>query len=194
MTHPKLLKLLGLAEEAKRILEPHADKRCCVFGTRVGLEVLRRWNIPARPQLVAVRVVNERFLRSEQGAAELRCGWEVSEVTHDGLGLDGHLVIIAKVGLEEYLVDLTAFQFERQDYEIGVHAGLVLRIENGHVDGRKTYAVARQTMTGAVIQYGEHLHDDETAEWRKTTDWLLTTPEHSKAYRACLSAMLAIRA
>lgn len=153
---PKLL-----ARVARSILPQHFAPNCCVNGTRIAVEVLRRFDIEARP--VATRAVAFNRVAwahatgrpSPKGEAYIL---DVGSGDATGPGWDKHLVCVAG----GYFLDMSIGQFHRP--ERGIHQpwpAMAFKKSPAELEafltGEGNSVVASDH--GAAIVYEPHLSD-----------------------------------
>jgi hypothetical protein len=163
-----------------------SDTNTCVFTTRIGVEVLHRYGVLARPQPVFVGVYNrEGWDLSNAGVPVSQ--WPdtahavgVSEHQHNagGSGWDGHLVLMVRLpGKPRTLIDLTADQFDRPGNGLHVGGPVFMDIPTGSEwtphDPLFTPLGQRGTPDPTIIGYRPMPPAHEASrQWRTTTDWM----------------------
>jgi hypothetical protein len=170
-----------------RMMEEGFKADTCVLATRIGMDALRQVRIKSAPRAVSViastsahdRLVREgRFAEAALGAEG---AWSV------GVGIrnpnnpkpakagkwDGHLVLIVE---REWLVDLSADQFNRPHKGINVPGPIVARFKPGALTASGSLAT-RSPDGSTTVRYKA---DPENAAWKIAPDW--NTPEKVSAF------------
>lgn len=169
MASKTVQRIEALARVSRDVLSLHFSPDCCVAATRAGLDVLAGWGVEATPALVRACAVNQAWLN---GSRELGVAAIVlidCETSNDGK-VAGHLVITTR----KYLLDLSAWQFDRPTKGIRVASGLAVT-----ASGRSLRASLRG---GGAVMYGPHPHPDKVS-WENAPDWALADERHQQQHR-----------
>lgn len=184
--------LAALAAASRRVLSRHyIDSTVCIAATRHGLALLHAMGMKARPLLTEV---------------EAHCPTGSVAVLHDsaGLGLAGHLVIQVEMAGEHYILDLSAFQFDRPQHGLDVPEGVLTPVRRGRIPthspipvlaGREFLAIDRTGRTTTILYFPHP--QPALARWESAPDWVASSSEkkrrHEMVVRDLQSVLVAAR-
>jgi hypothetical protein len=164
----------------------------CVLSTRIGIETLRYFRIPARPLVTTAMAANAAWTRwAAAGCPGGADGfpeeaWNVIAGATDDVdvvrgidrrdlaGFDGHLVIAVDVDSGTLLVDLDAAQFSRPEREIVTPDAVVAEWRDGRGAGL-------DLDDGGVLIYRPH---PRPPSFVHAPDWRLSAKEAGASIRA----------
>lgn len=156
-------------------------KNTCVFTTRLGLQVLEDVGVPARPQPVFVRAMNEKaVLLGEQQVPISEWPDDAWSVTINGTpipggtGWSGHLVLdVRQPGQRRLMIDLTSGQLSRPERGLHVSEVVFIDIESPWTPRDPVGLVVPDLDDPkAVIEYVPMPPGHPAAQgWRESRDW-----------------------
>jgi hypothetical protein len=162
-----------LLKVAPRYIAPFGAD-CCILATKIALEVLEYYKVPAKPLTVRAKINNEAM--EQRIVKEGRLPKDTAEITawgkedgsyNIGLGYGeskekwaGHLVVVA----EGKLLDLTLGQVYRPEWKIRLEPILV-PVTKRFLEGNETLVLHSE---GCKVEY-KAFPDDQS--YTKVPDW-----------------------
>lgn len=157
----------------------------CILSTRVGIAVLDRFDLPARPQAVFVLAQNKAaFLLAERGVPVAdwpddawSVGVDATQFRPENLSpgrWPGHLVVIVRQpGEPRLLVDLSADQFDRPERRLVIGGPVFMDIDGPWTPHDPLAAPAGTESEPALIAYRPMPPGrPESGQWKSSSDWL----------------------
>lgn len=181
---PKLV-LETLASVSSTVLSKCFTPDCCIGATKIGIEVLRRFQITGRPMLTAAVAMNAAYYHhvtsnsTQPPPSDARILVIDDEIGSSDIGYAGHLVIVGKIPGSSFLLDLSASQFNRPKKDIVIDEALLIEMPvNTNFDGE-----VLAPLTRGYVVYGPHPKLNDRS-WRDSPDWTLPTAGHREIYKA----------
>ena len=178
--------LEALASVSGSVLSQCFSPDCCIGATKIGIEVLRRFQITGRPMPTAAVAMNAAYYHhvtsnsSQAPPADARILVIDDDLGSDERGYAGHLVIVGKIPGASFLLDLSASQFNRPKKDIVVSEPLLIELPvNTNFDGRWEALVPLES--GYVV-YGPHPKPNDKS-WKDSPDWTLPTLKHREVFK-----------
>lgn len=121
----------ALADAWVDLVKPHVIPNACILAARLTVETARYFGVTVMPVAVHLNVANDDafdLLATETPMEEWpetawTLGW--SDASVEATGWNGHLVVVVGDPGDEYVVDLSAYQFDRPHKHITTGAPLV---------------------------------------------------------------------
>jgi hypothetical protein len=188
--------IAALALVARPVLEGIGyQSNCCVLASRAALDVLKGWDIKARPLLCEVVAANFAFRsggRDPVTAYVVQCdaGIDIKpgerEMREKAGGLNGHVVLAAKVGRRHMLLDMSAWGFSRPTRDIHIPSGVVFDSRGPIITPKWQLSVDLKGM-GCML-YRSH-PAPERERFQSASDWTLPTDKHQEMHRGTVAAL-----
>lgn len=161
----------------------NAVRNSCVLSTRIGIEVLARYGIQARPQPVIVVAANEEGARLALQNVPV-ADWPPTAHSVGVMGSgtsnpdanrwDGHLVIVLRNPSRlRTLIDITSDQFSRPERGIQIGGPVFMDI-TGLWSPQDPLSTAAGADGNALITYWVNM---QGGNWRETRDWTRSDDE-----------------
>lgn len=172
----------ALSDAAQPALSPFYTRNCCADATALALSILSDWSIEAKPLLVRAGAFNRAWVQGER-TKEATAVMIDTENFSEEEGIQGHLVCVGKVGSKKFLLDMSAWQFDRPDRGVHVPSG-VLAIPSDsckHFKGfTGKWSIAGELTKGGCIMWGSHPRPDEV-NWERAPSWTAPLPIHQRS-------------
>lgn len=169
----------------------------CILSTRLGVDVLQHYGVPARPQPVTVTAMNEEAYRLMAAGVPVP-QWPDSawSVGIEGTGKsdpatgswDGHLVIVLRnPERTRTLIDLTADQLDRPHRGIDVGGPVFMDLKGLWTPQDPLYTVTDDTPGSRTIVTYRPLMT--AGDWQAAPDWALYQDHHDELVAAVVKEL-----
>lgn len=142
---------------------------CCIAATRVTMRVLRRYRYHVNELPTHVLVANPAYMKGkrtiEEGARCISIGTPGEKATVDKVtgGWNGHLVAVVE---GSWLVDPSAWQFDRPEKQIKSNAIIVTRAEH-RFHRAKSFSIGSDDGTTIIYEPTRDRGYIEAIDWQR---------------------------
>lgn len=185
-------KLERLAQCARGVLDLVYTPDCCIAATRAGLSVLDALGIKARPRYVLAVAANAEWIADTHTGymfGRTPPAWAVMIDPDETINLKkigGHVVIVGKVGSSKFLLDLSAYQFNRPARGIHIPEARLVGFRKPLVG---SWAVGSQLAGGGLLGWRAH-PKEHASTWQQAPDWTLPAEQHRRTHGAVVEQLL----